>query len=83
MATLKFLERAKQIKTSITNKVLHENPEMRNLEREIAYLKDILKMKRTGVEIDVDITDKFKRLQNENQKLKEMVDKDLVEKLRK
>ena len=83
MATLKFLERAKQIKTSITNKVLHENPEMRNLEREIAYLKDILKMKRTGVEIDVDITDKFKRLQSENQKLKEMVDKDLVEKLRK
>lgn len=38
-------------------------------------------MKRTGVEIDVDMTDKFKKLQTENQKLKEMVDRDLVDKL--
>lgn len=49
LATLKFLERAKQIKTSVMTKIYNENPEMRNLEKEIAYLKDILKLKRTGV----------------------------------
>lgn len=37
---------------------------MRNLEKEIAYLKDVLKMKRTGVEVDVNMIDKMKRLQN-------------------
>ncbi len=30
-------------------------------------------MKRTGVEVDVDMSDKVKKLQSENQKLKEMV----------
>lgn len=54
---------------------------MRNLEKEIAYLKDVLKMKRTGVEVDVDMTDKMKKLQSENLKLKEMVNQELVEKL--
>ena len=33
---------------------------MRNLEKEIAYLKDVLKMKRTGVEVDVNMIDKMK-----------------------
>lgn len=81
--TLKFLERAKVIKTQVINKVFHENPEMRNLEKEIAYLKDILKMKRTGVELDVNMAEKVKKLQTENRKLKEMVDRDLVERLTK
>ena len=30
-------------------------------------------MKRTGVVVDVDMSDKVKKLQSENQKLKEMV----------
>lgn len=37
------------MKTSVVNKMFTDNPEMRNLEKEIAYLKDVLKMKRTGV----------------------------------
>lgn len=69
------------MKTSIVNKIFNDNPEMRNLEKEIAYLKDVLKMKRTGVEVDVDMTDKMKKLQSENLKLKEMVNQELVEKL--
>lgn len=32
-------------------------------------------MKRTGVEVDVDLTEKMKKLQSENIKLKQMVDK--------
>jgi hypothetical protein len=43
---------------------------MRNLEKEIAYLKDVLKMKRNGVQ-----------LQSENNKLKEMINHDLIQKL--
>lgn len=82
--TLKFLERAKQIKTEVVSKTFSDNPEMRNLEREISYLKDILKFKRTGANIiDLDLNDRLKRLQTENDKLKEMIDRDLVEKLKK
>ena len=64
------------------NKVFNENPDMRNLEKEIAYLKDILKMKRTGVEVDVNLNDKMKKLKAENSKLKEMIDKELVDRLK-
>ena len=32
-------------------------------------------MKRTGVDVDVNIMDRMKKLQSENQKLKEMVDR--------
>jgi hypothetical protein len=38
-------------------------------------------MKRTGVEVDVNMADRMKRLQAENRKLKEMVDSELVNKL--
>ena len=38
-------------------------------------------MKRTGVEVDVNMADRMKRLQVENRKLKEMVDTELVNKL--
>lgn len=38
-------------------------------------------MKRTGVEVDVNMADRMKRLQAENRKLKEMVDTELVNKL--
>lgn len=82
--TLKFLERASQIKTEIVSKTFSDNPEMRNLEREINYLKDVLKFKRNGANhVDLDINEKLKKLQVENEKLKEMVDKDLIEKLQK
>ena len=41
-------------------------------------------MKRNGTNvIDVDLNEKFKRLQNENQKLKDLVDQSLIEKLTK
>lgn len=57
---------------------------MGKLEKEISYLKDVLKMKRNGTSvIDVDLNDKYKRLQQENNRLKELVDEELVEKLRK
>jgi hypothetical protein len=57
---------------------------MNKLEKEISYLKDVLKMKRNGTSvIDVDLNDKYKRLQQENSRLKELVDEELVEKLRK
>lgn len=61
--TLKFLERAKQVKTEIVNRVYNENSDMRNLEKEIAYLKDLLKLKRNGIPIDIDNTEKMRRLQ--------------------
>lgn len=48
---------------------------MTKLEKEISYLKDILKIKRNGTSvIDSDLNEKYKRLQQENMKLKEMVD---------
>ena len=37
---------------------------MRLLEKEITYLKDLLKMKRNGVGIDVDNAEKVKKLQH-------------------
>lgn len=78
--TLKFLERAKQIRTEVISKLqMSDNPEMNKLEKEIAYLKDILKIKRNGAAvIDVDLNEKFKRLQQENHRLKELVDEELV-----
>ena len=51
---------------------------MRNLEKEVAYLKDLLKLKRNGIAVDVDASDKLKRLQSENDKLRQLVDRDLV-----
>jgi len=58
---------------------MSDNPEMNKLEKEIAYLKDILKIKRNGAAvIDVDLNEKFKRLQQENHRLKELVDEELV-----
>lgn len=54
---------------------------MRNLEKEIAYLKDVLKMKRNGVQIDPNMADRVHKLQSENNKLKEMINHDLIKKL--
>lgn len=44
----------------------NETAEMKNLQKQIAYLKDILKMKRVGGNskiTDVDLGQKYKRLQ--------------------
>ena len=38
-------------------------------------------MKRTGVEVDVDMAEKMKKLQSQNSKLKEMVNQELVQRL--
>lgn len=71
--TLRFLERAKQVKGEVIARVYSDNPEMRNLEREVSYLRDMLKMKGGHVPTDMDLREKFKCLQQENSKLREMV----------
>ena len=40
-------------------------------------------MKRTGAEIDLNMVEKFQKLQHENNELKKIVDRDLAEKLQK
>lgn len=44
--TLKFLERASQVKSFIQAKVFSDNPELRTLEKEVKYLKDMIRMGR-------------------------------------
>jgi hypothetical protein len=56
---------------------------MRNLEREISYLRDMLKMRGGQMPTDVEIRNKYKMLQEENNKLKELVDMDLLGRLKK
>ena len=56
---------------------------MRNLEREISYLRDMLKMRGGQMPTDVEIRNKYKMLQRENNKLKELVDMDLLGRLKK
>lgn len=51
--TLKFLERARQVKGEVVAKIYSENPDMRNLEREISYLRDMLKMRGGNLPTDM------------------------------
>ena len=81
--TLKFLERAKQIKGEVVAKIFSDNPEMRNLQRQISYLRDMLKMRGGNLPSDLQLRNKYKVLQNENEKLKEMIDIDMLAKLKK
>jgi hypothetical protein len=68
--TLKFLERARQVKGEVVARVYSDNPEMRTLEREINYLRDMLKMKGGHLPTDIELREKYKNLQQENEKLK-------------
>lgn len=80
--TLKFLERAKQVKTSVVAHRFSNNNDMLALEKEIVYLKDVLKLKRNGVNVPSEINAKLRHLQLENEKLKELIDEDIVHKLK-
>lgn len=66
------------MKGQVVAKVYSENPEMRNLEREIAYLRDMLKMRGGNMPSDIELRERYKALQQENQRLKDAVDQDLV-----
>jgi hypothetical protein len=66
----------------VVAKTYSDNPEMRNLEREINYLRDMLKMRGGKLPTDIELREKYKQLQHENDKLKEMVDQNMLERLK-
>jgi Kinesin motor domain len=71
VATLKFAERAKNVKTRVgTNEISATDSELvKSLVREVRYLKEILNIKKTGGNMS-ELHHRLKKLEEENLKLK-------------